>query len=459
MLTGVSLDQPRVEVPNREQLVQTKEHRIALDCLLAGIEAAHPEKVIESSIELNDAVLSINKTDYDLDQFERVFIIGGGNAASRVAKYLETLLHRFITDGVVVTDDPTELSTIHCVQGSHPVPNESAVEGTSQILDLAGAASKDDLIISIITGGGSALLPAPVRNISLSELQDVTNKLLTSGATISEINAVRKHLSTIKGGQLARKAAPAKTVGLVFSDVVGNDLSTIASGPLVPDTTTFEDAITILDRYNIKPTESVYDYLEQGRQGRYAETPTADMEYFNNIETHILADNCTAIQAAENYAAKQGYETLILSSSIRGEARDVAKVHIGIAEEIISSGRPVEPPVVLLSGGEATVTVEGDGDGGPNQEFVVSAGLEIDDPGVVVSSIDTDGIDGSVNVAGGIIDESITKKVNHRELRVALDRNDAYSILESAGAAIITGQTGTNVNDLRAIVIAGKGSN
>lgn len=454
MLIGVSHDQSDVEVQNREQLIQTKEHRIALDCILTGIEAAQPENVINSQVEVNNAVLSINETEYDLDQFSRVLVIGGGNAAGRVAKSLEELIQRHITDGIIVTDNPVELSAISCVQGSHPVPNQSAVEGTKQVLDLARAADKDDLIITIITGGGSALLPAPVNNISLSELQEVTSNLLTSGATIGEINTVRKHLSAIKGGQLARAAAPARAVGLVFSDVVGNDLSTIASGPLASDETTFNDALTVLDWYEITPPESVYMHLDQGRQGKCEETPTSDMQCFDRVDTHILADNRTAIQAAENYATDKGYETLILSSSIRGEAREVAKVHVGVAEEIISSGHPVEPPAVLLSGGETTVTVQGSGDGGPSQEFAVSAALEIDDPRIIVSSVDTDGIDGSVNVAGGIVDKSVKEKLSHRKLRSALNCNDAYKVLESVNATIKTGQTGTNVNDLRAIVVA-----
>ncbi|WP_135306428.1 glycerate kinase type-2 family protein [Haloarcula amylovorans] len=436
---------------NRDALAETPEHELAIDCLSAGINAAHPKSVIEKTVVVDGDTLIINGTKYDIDEYNRILVLGGGNAAGQAAVALEDCLGSQIDDGTVVTDDPANLSKVECIEGSHPIPSEAAVEGTKQILQSASTATKDDLIIALITGGGSALLPAPTESIKLADLQTTTEELLRAGATIAEINTVRKHLSDIKGGKLAAVASPAKVVGLIFSDVTGNEIGAVASGPVSPDSTTYHDAIDIVDRYNLEVPASVRNHLIRGHEDERQETPDESSRVFDNIEVHILADNFTALSAASDVARKEGYEPVILSSHIRGEASEAAKVHVGISEEVAATGNPTSPPAVLISGGETTVTVDGEGRGGPNQEFVLSAALELDLSTTVVGGVDTDGIDGNVDAAGALIDaETIDDRPAAQH---ALSQNNVYSTLDAAKALLRTGATGTNVNDLRVIVI------
>lgn len=427
---------------------------VAQACIDAGIESAHPVTVISDSISLIDNELHINDTVYDLSRYEKIVVLGGGNAAGKVAADLEGELGDRITDGVVVTDVLEPTTTVDLIEGNHPVPDQWGAIGAKQVLDHAKMATTDTLVFGIITGGGSALLPAPAGDISLADLQTVTNELLASGATIHEINAVRKHLSAIKGGRLAAAATPATVIGLVFSDVIGNDLDVIASGPLVPDTSTYDDAQDVLQHYDITPPESVQQRLDRGLDGTVAETPAPGDDAFAAVDTHVLADGMTALTAAANTASDYGYTPLILSSRVRGEAREAAKTHVGIAEEIRATGHPIAPPAVVLSGGETTVTLsnDGDGSGGPNQEFALSAAIELNTEGIIVASVDTDGIDGASDAAGAIVDVNTTKKTDMAEQR-ALTTNDVTPFLDAAGALVETEPTGTNVNDLRMLVI------
>ncbi|POG55500.1 glycerate kinase type-2 family protein [Haloferax marisrubri] len=436
---------------NRAALAATSEHKLVLDCLEAGIRAAHPQSVIERTVSVVDNTLHVGEHDYDLDDYDRLLVLGGGNAAAHVAAALETCLSDRIDDGLVVTDDLVSLSRVSCVEGSHPIPDASAVSGTAELLELASDATTDDLVLSIVTGGGSALLPAPAGTLTLSDVQAVTETLLRAGATIGEINTVRKHLSAIKGGRLAVAASPADVIGLVFSDVVGNDLGAVASGPVSPDPTTYDDAQAVFDRYNIEPPEPVVRHLKDGCQGEHPETPTEDHPAFAGVDVHVLADNGTALESAAEVAHEHGYEPMILSSHVRGEASEIAKVHVGLAEEALAAKRPVEPPAVVLSGGEATVTVSGDGHGGPNQEFALSAALELDAAGVVVGAVDTDGIDGNTDAAGALVDAELLD--DQESAQAGLAQNDVYPHLDATGALLRSGPTGTNVNDLRVMVI------
>jgi hydroxypyruvate reductase len=293
-------------------------------------------------------------------------------------------------------------------------------------------------------------MPAPVEGVPLDALRAVTDELLASGAAIDEINAVRKHLSTIKGGQLARTAAPARVVGLLFSDVVGDDTSVIASGPTVPDPTTYGDALAVLDRYDVSAPDPVRAHLERGAAGAVPETPGPDSGAFDGVDTHVLANGTTALGAAAETATDRGYTPLVLSARMRGEARESATAHVAIAEECLASGQPVEPPAVLLSGGETTVTVRGDGTGGPNQEFALSAAIDLPG-GAVLGSVDTDGLDGSTDAAGALVDADTVRDPD--AARRALADNDAFPVLDERGALLVTGETGTNVNDLRALAV------
>lgn len=443
-------------IENRDALAKSPAHALALDCLAAGIERARPDQVVAETISMDAGILTIQDESYDLDGFDEVLVVGGGNAAGRLAEALEGMLGDRIAGGAVVTDTPGDCDRIEQFEGSHPIPNETGVEGTERVLELLETADEGTLVLAVVTGGGSALLAAPAEGLSLSDLQATTEALIESGATIHEINAVRKHCSVVKGGGLARATAPARSAALVLSDVVGNDLDVIASGPFAPDSSTFEDALAVLDDYEISVPQSVRERLVRGARGEVAETPKPGNPVFESVSHHVLADGLTALSAALAAADSAGYEPLILSSRIRGEAREAAKTHVAIAEEIRASGNPVSPPAVVLSGGETTVTVRGDGRGGPNQEFALSAALELDDPGVVLASVDSDGIDGATDAAGAIVDaDTVTDEAG---ARAALADNDAASELERASALVFTGRTGTNVNDLRVVVVGSDAS-
>ena len=444
-------------IEHRDQLADDAPTETALACIEAGIRAAHPRTVVRESVDFDGRTLRVREDEYDLDEYDEVVVVGGGNAAGHVAVALEAVLGDRIARGVVVTDDPTETDRIEVREGDHPVPSRRGEDGARAVLDLAESAGEETLVLAVVTGGGSALLPAPAGRseradgVTLSDLQSVTDALLESGADIHEINAVRKHCSALKGGQLARAAAPATVVGLVLSDVVGNDLDVIASGPTSPDESTFAEAVSVLDRYGVETPERVRERLRRGADGALAETPRSDDPAFDRVRNHVLADGFTALRAAREAAADRGYRTLVLSSRVRGEAREAVKTHAAIAEEALATGNPVEPPAVVLSGGETTVTVRGDGEGGPNQEFAVGGALELDAEGVALAAVDTDGIDGATDAAGGIVDSATVE--DPATARDALAANDVYPYLAERDALIRTGPTGTNVNDLRVLVV------
>lgn len=430
----------------------TEAHAVARDCLRAGIEAAQPATVIEDGVAYDEAAerLRVGEATYDLSGVSDVYVVGGGNAAGAIAAALEEVLGARLSDGVVVTDNPRATDTVEILPGDHPTPSARGVESTAEMRALAADAGPDALVLAVVAGGGSALLTAPAGDVTLAQLRELTDALVGSGAPIGEINTVRKHVSEIKGGQLARTAAPADVVGIVFSDVVGDDLGVVASGPTAPDPTTYADALAVLDRYDISAAETVRAHLEAGVAGDRPETPGPDAEGFDGVENHVLASGHTAVRAARERATQRGYTPVVLSTRMRGEAREIARAHAAIAEEVHHTGNPVDPPAVLLSGGETTVTLRGDGTGGPNQEFALSGALELPAE-LVLASVDTDGLDGSTDAAGALVDgETIT---DPEGARAALADNDAYTCLDAHDALLHSGETGTNVNDLRVVVI------
>lgn len=439
-----------VSIENEERLASTRGRETALACVRAGIDAARPDRVVHESVRLDGDRLHVADAVYDLSDVDRIVAVGGGKAADGVADALEAVLGDRLAAGAVVTPDPGEGERIERLRGHHPVPSQEGVEGTDRIRELVADADERTLVLAIVTGGGSALLPAPAEGVSLADLQTTTDALLDAGAEIGALNAVRKHLSTLKGGGLAELAAPATVVGLMFSDVVGNDLSVIASGPTAPDESTYGDALDALDRYGVDPPEAVRKRLEAGAAGDLPETPRADDPVFDRVTNHVLADGFTAIGAAREVAEEEGYETCILSSSVRGEAREAALTHVAVAEEMGATGNPLDVPAVVLSGGEATVTVRGDGVGGPNAEFALAAAIELPDA-ATIACVDTDGKDGSSDFAGAVVDADTVGDV--REAREALGNSDAYGYLGERTAVISTGATGTNVNDLRVLVV------
>lgn len=438
-------------IENRQQISGSEARELALDCIVAGIEAADPQTVVPDQISLEGDELTVTGERYDLADYERVLVVGGGNAAATVARALEGVLGDRLSGGVVVTDNPTETESVSVLPSDHPVPTQRGVESTQRLLTTADEATEDDLVLAVITGGGSALLPAPADGISLDDLQRTTESLLACGATINEINAVRKHLSNVKGGQLAATLAPATVAGIILSDVVGNDLDVIASGPITPDRSTFTDALDVIAQYDVSVPDSVEDRLRRGSAGEIAETPGEDDPAFETVRQHVIADGNTALRSAATVARERGYDPLVLSSRIRGEASEAAKTMAAIAEECVTTGNPIDPPAVLLSGGETTVTITGNGTGGPNQEFALSSALELTVPGVTVVSVDTDGIDGKSDAAGGIISSETI--LSTTEAHNALDDNDAGGFLGRHDGVVVTGPTNTNVNDLRVVVV------
>ncbi|GAA0292386.1 glycerate kinase type-2 family protein [Halarchaeum salinum] len=423
---------------------------LARECALAGIDAAHPATVVRDAVARDGDTLRIADATFALDDYDDVIVLGGGNAASQVAAALEDALGDALSGGVVVTDDPAETERVEVLPGDHPVPSERGVDSTRALCEAADAVDERTLVLAVITGGASALLPAPTEGLSLGDLRATTDALLDSGATIHEVNAVRKHCSALKGGRFATRLAPARVATLVFSDVVGDDLSVIGSGPTVPDPSTYADALAVLDDYDVTVPEAVRAHLEAGRDGEREETPGTDDSAFERVSTHVLATNRTAVDAAITRAREAGYETMVLSTRVRGEACEAAKTHVAVAEEALATGEPLDPPCVVVSGGECTVTVRGDGEGGPNLEFTLSAALELGED-TALCAVDTDGIDGATDAAGAVVDaDTLSDRLAARR---ALRANDAFPALDDAGALVETGATGTNVNDLRVLVV------
>jgi hydroxypyruvate reductase len=332
------------------------------------------------------------------------------------------------------------------------------VEGAKKILDLLESAGERDLIFSLISGGGSALLPLPAGPITLAEKQALTKKLLECGASIEEINAIRKHISLSKGGQLARAAFPATTVNLMLSDVVGDKMDVIASGPFVPDQSTFKEAWAITVKYELTDIpESIRVHLRKGLEGQMPETPKAGDVVFSRVLNRVVGSNLLALEAAKEEAERMGYKTLILSSMVEGETKEVAKVHTAIAKEVLASGQPLRSPACLISGGETTVTLRGHGLGGRNQEFCLAAALELMDlsPRVIVLSGGTDGNDGPTPAAGAIVDQQSVQRGIQAGMKAAeyLRNNDSFHFFEKTGELLVTGPTKTNVMDVRLVLV------
>lgn len=393
------------------------------------------------------------------DRYRHIYVIGAGKAGASMALAAERALGARITAGLITVKDgnTARLRRIELNPCGHPVPDERGASGAARIAQIAASAGRDDLVLCLVSGGASALMPLPAEGIALEEKQATTRLLLACGATIHEINAVRKHISRIKGGQLARLAAPARVESLLLSDVVGDNLDVIGSGPTAPDASTFAGVLEIFDRYDIRARvpAAVRERIERGARGEIPETPKPADPLFARVRNTVVGGNRLALDAAARAARELGYRTLILSSTIEGETREIARMHAAIAREIAATGRPVRPPACIITGGETTVTIKGDGLGGRNQEFVLAAALEIAGlPGVVVFSAGTDGSDGPTDAAGAIADGGTVAR--NPEARRYLDRNDSYHYFQPLGDLVITGPTNTNVMDIRLILVASK---
>ncbi|HEY4039482.1 MAG TPA: glycerate kinase [Burkholderiaceae bacterium] len=383
----------------------------------------------------------------------RILVIGAGKASAQMARAVE-LNWKEPIQGLVVTRYGHKVPTerIEIVEAAHPVPDQAGLDAATRMLRLVQGLTPDDLVLCLISGGGSALLPLPVPGLTLSDEQQINRALLRSGATISEMNCVRKHLSAIKGGRLGAACAPARVVTLLISDVPGDDPSVIASGPTVPDPTTCAEALAILQKYAITEPAPAIDYLRKARD----ETPKPGDPRLARAEATLIGTPQASLEAAAEFAEAAGFTPMILSDAIEGEARDVALVHAAIARQAANRGQPVHPPCVLLSGGETTVTVRGQGRGGRNAEFLLALAIALEGhPRVHAIACDTDGIDGTEDNAGAIAGPDTLQRAAALSLRAKdfLADNDGYTFFSRLGDLVVTGPTLTNVNDFRAILI------
>jgi len=427
----------------------------------AGLKAVDPIKAVKNHINRNGNTLRVQGIEYDVGAYENIYVIGMGKAAASMAKAVEDILGDKLTAGIVNVKygHTVPLNKIKINEAAHPVPDEAGLKGSQEIIELLKKTSEKDLVICLISGGGSALLPLPAGNLTLEDKQAVTKSLLECGADIHEINSIRKRISAVKGGRLAEHVYPSALISLILSDVIGDDLDVIASGPTVPDTHTFHDCRNIIQKYKLdqRVPKSVIEYIEKGCCGEIEDTPKSDSSVFERTQNAIVGSNILAVSAAKKKAEELGYNSLVLSTFIHGETKEVAKVHTAIAKEIISSGNPLKKPACIISGGETTVTIEGKGLGGRNQEFVLAAALDIEGLNdVVMLSGGTDGNDGPTDAAGAIADGTTISRAGKLGLNAYeyLCDNNSYNFFKPLDDLLITGPTNTNVMDLRVLLIS-----
>ncbi len=428
-----------------------------------ALKAVAPETCLRRAIRREGKHLRVGEQTFDLSQVRRIIVVGMGKASSRMAASLEGILEEKISRGLVVTADGYKVPTrrVEVVEASHPVPDARGLTAAKRIVTILDEADADDLVIVLISGGGSALLTLPASGIELSAITATNELLLRSGAKIQEVNTVRKHLSQVKGGQLAQRAFPARVLSLILSDVPGDPLDSIASGPTVPNPTTYADAARILQRYRLweEVPDSVRNRIEAGAHGMVPETPKPGDPTFRSVQNMVIGSGSVAAEAARAEGERLGYHTLLLTTTLEGEAREVGRVLAAIAREEALHARPLPLPALFVAGGETTVTMRGGGTGGRNQELALSAAIGIEGlSGVAVASIGTDGRDGPTDAAGGIVDGETVERMRDRGIvpEEYLAQNDSYHALAKAGDLLITGPTGTNVADL-CLVAVGKG--
>ncbi|MGQ9700247.1 MAG: glycerate kinase type-2 family protein [Candidatus Bipolaricaulaceae bacterium] len=419
-----------------------------------------PERCLAQALRLHGEQLLAGPHRYDLRRFRRLVVVGFGKAAARMARGLEEVLGPRISEGFVITADGCAVPTerVEVVEAGHPLPDARTIQASQRLLRLVEKAGAEDLVVILVSGGGSALFELPAPGLSLEDLARTTALLLRFGATIYELNSVRKHLSAVKGGRLAQVAHPAKVLALILSDVPGDDLGTIASGPLAPDPTTFSQALEILKNQGVwgEVPEALRKHLLAGVAGRVPETPKPGDPVFRGVRHVLIGSGGTALALAERVGKEEGFRPFVLTRTLRGEAREVAKIFAALAEEERRFGRPRRPPALILAAGETTVTVKGTGLGGRNQELALSFACEVRGlSGVALLALATDGEDGPTDAAGAIVDGGTWERIRVAGLdpEGALRENDSYRALAAAGDLFRTGPTGTNVADLVVLAV------
>ena len=425
----------------------------------AALQRANPSACVRENLRIGEGNLWVHGRKYTLGG--RLFVVGAGKASAMMAKAVEDILGDEITGGLVVTKHGhgIPLQRIEIVEAGHPVPDATGVAAVEQMRRLLSGLAAQDIVLCLMSGGGSALWPAPASGVTIEDKQNITSLLLRSGASIRELNAVRKHLSTVKGGQLARWAAPARVISLIISDVVGDPLDFIASGPTAPDTTSFSDALAVIQKYGISAPAGVMKRLEAGARGEIPDTPKPGDSIFNDVNNVIVANNRILIDSARERAEALGFNTSIVSTEIEGEAREVGNLLAAVAREVAASGSPVPAPACVLCAGETTVTVRGKGVGGRNQEMALAWAIAIDSRPIskpcCFASIASDGSDGPTDAAGGLVDPFTCSRAVGLGLRPIqyLNDNDSLNFLKATGDLVVTGPTQTNLMDLQILLV------
>ena len=425
----------------------------------AALNAANPATCIRNFVQFNEGILTVSGKNIPIEG--KLIVIGTGKAGAKMAQVIEEICGSYISGGIVVTKygHSLALERIRLVEAGHPLPDAAGIRAVRETRELLRGLSPTDTVICLISGGGSALWPAPAEGITLEEKQEVTQLMLRAGATIRELNAVRKHLSDIKGGQLAKWASPARVVSLIMSDVIGDPVDFIASGPTAPDTTSFSDALATIQKYGVDVPAAVLKRFQEGAHGRIPDTPKPGDPVFKRVENVVIANNRLLVDAALEKARELNFKTLILGTEVEGEAKDVGRFFSAIAREIGQSGNPIQRPACVLAAGETTVTVRGHGVGGRNQEMALAwaiamAARALSAPSCF-ASVATDGSDGPTSAAGGLVDQFTCARGVELGLmpQQYLRENDSSNFLRSTGDLIVTGPTQTNLMDLQILLV------
>jgi glycerate 2-kinase len=448
---------------NKAELIQNgadplgrRARRLLLETLVSTLASVDPHKLVLQHVRRRKDTLFVNAETTRLGEYESIYVVGAGKASGAMTEALEKIIGNRLDGGLVVVPSGQErpkLRRVRAVAASHPTPDDNSVTSAKELISLVQGLNERDLLICVISGGGSALLSLPAEPLTIEEKGRVAKLLMNAGATIVELNTVRKHLSRIKGGWLAKRTSAGRILGLVISDVVGDRPDSIASGPISPDPTTFSDAVAILRKYNLWESipRAAAEILRDGVEGRLHETPKTNDSCFRKVRYHIVGSNRIACLSAQKYLQSKKIMAKVLSSSITGEARYVGSFAGSLAKQIATFNEPFRKPCALVFGGETTVRVTGSGLGGRNQECAMAFASEIQGlKGVAMASIGTDGIDGPTDAAGAIVDGTTLSRSEALNLRFEehLDQNDSYRFFSALKDLVMTGRTNTNVNDI-----------
>jgi hydroxypyruvate reductase len=428
--------------------------------LSASIQAVEPGAAVHKFLQKQGSQLTVMGRKYDLDSYQHVYLVGCGKAGAPMAAAVKEILGDRLSGGVVVVKEghATQVHGVEILEAGHPIPTQASVNSTNRLVKYIQDARPEDLVICVISGGGSALLTSPAQGITLDEVQGLTGQLLASGASIHEVNTVRKHIDIVKGGGLAALIAPATVITLILSDVDGDPIDRIASGPTAPDPSTFKDAWGVFERYDLldKIPQSIARRIKEGVAGSTADTPKPGDSLFRTVHNVIVGSNRQAALAALDQASKEGFMTLLLTTHLSGEARQVSGVLSAIGRQIIETGEPLQPPACIVAGGETTVTIRGKGRGGRNQEIALAAVNALGDlERIVLVAMGTDGGDGPTDAAGAVTTGETLRRAlaSNFDPAAYLANNDAYTFFDALGDLLKPGPTLTNVNDLAFIFV------